>query len=71
MPLTFLDLHKQLFKRFSEIDNYIRLINKVIKSCINPKFLIIHTLWALDLAKKEDKENNKYNIGEDSKLELA
>jgi len=41
---TFLDLLKQLFNRVLATGNYIRIINKVIKSCIDPKLLITNAL---------------------------
>jgi len=51
--------------------NYIRTINKAIKSCIDPKLLIADASQALDLAEEEGKEENKDNIGEGSRLEIA
>ena len=64
---TFLNLLQELFKGVLVIGSYIKLINEVIKSCIDPKLLLAVTLQALDLVDKEakDKEDKA------SKLELA
>ena len=51
--------------------DYIRIINKAIESCIDPKLLAADALQASDLAEEEGKEENKDNIGEGSELELA
>ena len=40
-PPTFLNLLEELFNRILIIGNYIKLINKVIESFINPKLIII------------------------------
>jgi hypothetical protein len=39
-PPTFLNLLQELFNRILAIGNYIRLINKAIKSYIDPKLLL-------------------------------
>ena len=67
IPSTFLNLLQELFKGVLVIGSYIKLINKVIKSCIDPKLLLVVALQALDLVDKEvkDKEDKA------SKLELA
>jgi len=43
-PPTFLDLLKQLFNRVLATGDYIRTINKVIKSCIDPELLTADAL---------------------------
>jgi len=49
--------------------NYIRLINKAIKSCIDPELLLIVVLQVLGLANKKNKD--KEEVDEASDLELA
>ena len=55
----FLNLLQELFDGILVIGNYIRLINKVIKSYINPKLFRAVALQALGLVDKEDKEEAK------------
>ena len=70
-PPTFLNLLQELFDGILAIGDYIRLINKVIKSCIDPKLLLAVALQALGLADKEDKDKDKEEVDKASKLELA
>jgi hypothetical protein len=44
IPPTFLDLLKRLFNGVLVTDNYIRLINKVIRNYIDPELLIADVL---------------------------
>ena len=43
-PLAFLNLLQELFNGILVIGNYAKLINKVIKSYIDPKFLLVVAL---------------------------
>jgi len=70
-PPAFLDLLKRLFNGVLATGDYARIINKAIKSCIDPKLLAADASQASDLAEEEGEEENKDNIGEGSKLELA
>ena len=70
-PPAFLDLLKRLFNGVLVMGDYVRTIDKAIKSCIDPKLLAADALQASDLAEEEGKEENKDNIGEGSELELA
>ena len=63
---AFLNLLQELFNRFLIIESNIRLINKAIKSYIDPEILIATASQAVDLVSKEDKEDK-----EDLELELA
>jgi len=56
---TFLDLMQELFNGVLATGGYIRLINKVIKSSIDPKLLLATASQALGLVDKEDKEEAK------------
>ena len=71
----FLNLLQELFNRILVIGNYIRLINKAIKSYIDYKLLRAVALQALGLVDKEDKDKdkdkNKEEVDKASKLELA
>ena len=53
------------------IGNYARLINKVIKSCIDPELLSAIALQASSLADKENKKEDKEEVDKAFKLELA
>ena len=64
---AFLNILQELFKGVLVIGSNIRLINKVIKSCIDPKLLITGALQVIDLIDTEDKKGGKDNL----KLELA
>ena len=50
---------QELFDGVLAIGSYIRLINEVIKSSIDPKLLSAAALQALGLVDKEDKEEAK------------
>jgi len=59
MPPAFLDLMQELFNGVLATGGYIRLINKAIKSSIDPKLLSATASQALGLVDKEDKEEAK------------
>ena len=71
----FLNLLQELFNGILATGNYIRLINKVIKSCIDPELLRAVALQVSSLAdeknKDEDKDKNKKEVNKASKLESA
>ena len=72
IPPAFLSLLQELFKGVLVIGSYIRLINKLIKSYIDSKLLLVGALQALDLVDKEAKnKEDKEEADEASKLELA
>ena len=68
---TFLNLLQELFNGILAIGNYIKLINKAIKNCIDPELLSAVALQASGLADKEDKDENKEKVNKAFKLELA
>ena len=82
-PPAFLDLMQELFNKVLATGSYIRLINKIIKSFINPKLLLIAASQASGLVDKEDKEEAeeaketkettkiKEEVNKASKLKLA
>ena len=53
------------------IGSYIRSINKVIKSSIDPKLLLVVASQASGLVNEENKEEAKEEAEETFKLELA
>ena len=55
----FLNLLQELFNGILVIGNYIRLIDEVIKSCIDFEFLRAVALQALGLVDKENKNDDK------------
>ena len=65
-PPAFLNLLQELFNGFLVIGSNVRLINKAIKSCIDPKILAATASQVMDLVGEEDKEGK-----EDLELELA
>ena len=71
----FLNLLQELFNGILVTGNYIRLINKAIKSYIDPKLLRAVALQVLGLVNKKDKDKDKDKDKEEvdkaSKLELA
>ena len=69
---AFLSLLQELFKGVLAIGSYIKLINKLIKSCIDSKLLLMGALQAPDLVDKEaeDKENEE-KVNKAFKLKLA
>ena len=74
IPLTFLDLIQELFNRVLATGSYIKLINKVIKSSIDPKLLLAAALQVLGLVDKEDKKEakeTKEEVDKAFKLESA
>ena len=71
---TFLDLIQELFNGVLIMGSYIKSINKVIKSLIDPKLLLVAALQVLGLVDKEDKEEAKEakeEVDKAFKLELA
>ena len=58
-PLAFLNLLQELFNRFLATGSNIRLINKAIKSYIDPKILIATASQATDSVSEEKKEEEK------------
>ena len=74
-PPIFLNLLQELFNGILATGNYTRLINKAIKSYIDPKLLGAVASQALGLVDKEDKNKDKDKDEEEvdkaSKLELA
>ena len=64
---AFLNILQELFKGVLVIGSNTRLINKVIKSYIDPELLITAALQAIDLINKKGKEEDKENF----KLGLA
>jgi len=80
IPPAFLDLIQELFNRVLATGGYIRLINKAIKSSIDPKLLSATASQASGLIDKEDKEEakktketkkTKEEVDKASKLESA
>jgi len=59
MPPTFLDLMQELFDGVLATGSYTRLINKAIKSSIDPELLLAAASQVLGLVDKEDKEEAK------------
>ena len=57
IPPAFLDLIQELFNRILATGSYIKLINKAIRSSIDPKLLLATALQASGLVDKEDKED--------------
>ena len=70
-PPAFLNLLHELFNGILATGNYIRSINKAIKSYIDPKLLSAVALQALGLVDKEDKDKDKGEVDKASKLESA
>ena len=71
-PPAFLNLLQELFKGVLVTGSYARLINKAIKSYIDPELLSATALQALGLVDKEaEDEEDKEEVDEASKLELA
>ena len=70
-PPTFLNLLQKLFNGILVTGIYIKLINKVIKSYIDPKLLLAVALQALGLADNKNKDKNKEEIDKAFKLKLA
>ena len=64
---AFLNILQELFKGVLAIGSNARLINKAIKSYIDPELLITAALQVIDLIDKEGKEEDK----KDFKLGLA
>ena len=56
---AFLDLIQELFNGVLVTGSYARLINKVIKSSIDPKLLLVAALQTSGLVDKENKEEAK------------
>ena len=50
---------QKLFKGVLVTGSYIKLINKAIKSSIDPEFLLVAALQVSGLVDKEDKEAKK------------
>ena len=74
MPPAFLDLMQELFNGVLATSSYIKLINKAIKSSIDPKLLLAGALQVLGLVDKGDKEEAKETnkeVDKAFKLELA
>ena len=74
IPPTFLNLLEELFNKILAIGDYVKLINKAIKNCIDPALLLVVASQA-DLADKEAKEEgeeeDKEEVDKVSELELA
>ena len=70
-PPAFLNLLQELFNGILAIGNYIRLINKAIKSYIDPELLLAVASQASGLADEEDKDEDEKEVNKASKLELA
>ena len=69
---AFLNLLQELFEGVLAIGSYARLINKAIKSCIDPELLSATALQALGLVDKEAKDKeDKEEVDKASKLKLA
>jgi len=56
---AFLDLMQELFNRVLATGGYTRLINKAIKSSMDPKLLLAAASQVLGLVDKENKEEAK------------
>ena len=65
---------QELFNGVLAIGSYIKLINKVIKSSIDPELLLAAALQVLGLVDKGDKEEakeTKEEVDKAFKLEIA
>ena len=71
MPPAFLNLLQELFDGILATGNYVKLINKVIESYIDPELLLAVALQVLGLADKEDRDKDKEEINKAFKLELT
>ena len=71
MPPAFLNLLQELFNRILAIGNYIRLINKTIKSCIDLELLLVVALQALGLVNKENEDKEEVDKAFDLELALS
>ena len=70
IPLAFLNLLQELFNGFLATESNTRLINEVIKSCIDSEIFIATALQATDSVSEEEEEDKK-KVKENFKKELA